>query len=356
MSLLFVDSFDHYPSADVAVKWNNILLQGGGASAGVVTVDPVAGRRGGGALRIKGDAQVTKNLPGATTTIFGAAVKLTTWGNPTTSSDTIVALGGAADLHLYITASPDGSLQAYRKTGSITRTLLGTTTGAAISLNNYFYLEVKATIDAIAGKVKILVDGATVLNLINVNTLGPNSAGVSKTSRVVLSTPSTGASTDVALYDDLYIADDAGVFNNDFFGDVRVDVVRPNADGTYLDFTPSSGTAHFSLLNEAVPNATTSVASSTLGHKDSYQFTDIASIVGQVRGVQIVDAALKDDAGLRSLAHLAKSGASEQQSAAMPLSTDRKYYMSIHETDPATGTAWSQTSINAAEFGIVVAV
>lgn len=349
MALLFIDSFDHYGTNDIALKWS-----AASAPAGTFGISATGGRRGGGALSLKFDGLARKDLPGSATVIVGAAIRFGDFGTAPTSIFLIV--GGVAGQHIYIGTNPDGSLAAWRRGGTFLsdNVLLANTTAGLVQVGVYAYVEVKVTVSATVGRVKILVNGATVLNLININTLGFGST-VEQASRITLNVPSTNSGSAATLFDDLYICDDTGTINNDFFGDVRIDMVLPNADGTYRDFTPDTGTVHFSRVNEAVADSLSNVASATVGHKDSYRFTALTGIVGLVRGVQIVDAATKDDAGVRSISHLAKSGVSESFSSALPLSTDRKLYTTIYETDPATATNWTQAGINAAEFGVVVA-
>lgn len=355
--LIFLDSFDHYATADLVLKWSAVVNPSTGASP---AINATAGRRGGGAVVITNDGSLRKDLAGSRTLIVGFAQKISTFPTGTDPSSTIhwMTLGNADGNHLYLAVSLDGSIAAYRRDTAVTNatayTLLGRTTGGILQAGVYAYVEVKATISAAtSGSVKVLVNGVTALNLTGIKTI--SYASVTETvTRVLLLNPTSALGT-TTTYDDLYIADNSGALNNDFFGDVRIDAVMPNAEGTYKEFTPDTGTVHYTRVNEAIADQTTYVAASSVGARDSYQFTDLASIVGVVRGVQIVDAAVKDDAGVRSIAHLSKSGVSEQYSAALPLSTDRKLYTTIQETDPATGTYWTQAGINAAEFGVTVA-
>jgi hypothetical protein len=348
MTMLFLDSFDHYGTSDLPLKWS--------AVTGAVTINATGGRRGGGGMSLPLATSARKDLAGTKTLIVGFAIKVSTFTTITdpNASPWCLTLGNGDGVHLYFAIALDGSISVYRRNGSASTDWqqLGKTTGAVVDPNVYAYLEVKASISATGtGTVKVLVNGANVLNLVNVATISYLSATETIT-RVSVISPANGGTTSV---DDLYMCDTSGLSNNDFFGDVRVDAVKPNADGTYGNFTPDSGVNHYSRVNEQVADQLSYVASSTVGAKDSYQFEDLTSIVGVVRGVQIVDVSTKDDAGVRSIGHLVKSGVSEEYSAAIPLSTDRKFYTTIHEHDPATGTNWTQAGINAAEFGIVVA-
>jgi hypothetical protein len=349
MSLLFIDSFDHYGTNDIGLKWSGRTSQ--------TVIAPTSGRRGGGALSVgNASSWAFKDVPGATTLIIGAAVKLGSFGDDFTGNWILYEFWGSTYMNVAVGVAADGSVMAkrYRFNSDGLPVLIGQSTGGIVPLNVYTYIEAKVTCHGTTGALQVLVNGVSVLNLTNTNTYNPVNP-TTNLSRISLRAPNPTLGSTPTLYDDLYICDTAGTVNHDFFGDVRVDVALPNADGTYSEFTPDTGSAHYSRVNEAVADQLSYVASSTVGAKDTYQFADLTSIVGVIRGVQVVDAALKDDAGARSIGHIVRSGVSEQFSAAMPLSTDRKLYTTIHETDPATGIKWTQAGINAAEFGVYVA-
>jgi hypothetical protein len=50
--------------------------------------------------------------------------------------------------------------------------------------------------------------------------------------------------------DDLYILNSLGSVDNDFLGPVRMEALAANADGSRSQLTPSTGTAHYSLIND----------------------------------------------------------------------------------------------------------
>ena len=154
--------------------------------------------------------------------------------------------------------------------------------------------------------------------------------------------------------DDVYMLDITGTKNNDFLGDVRVQLLLPNADGSNTAMTPSSGTAHYSLVNEASPNTTNYVSSAVAGTKDSYQFQDLAATTAKVYGVEVTNYAHKDATGNVSIANMAKVAGTEYLSAAKGLSASWTANIDTLETNPATGQPWAPADVNSAEFGIQV--
>jgi len=157
---------------------------------------------------------------------------------------------------------------------------------------------------------------------------------------------SMGASTYI---DDFYICDQTGSTNNDFLGDVRVDTLLPNGEGTHLDFTPSTGTTHYQLVDEAAPNTTDYNESGTAGQRDSYAMQDLASVTGSIKGVQVAGAILKDDVGARSIKVGVRAGGTTSVGSTQALATTQIYYTAVHETNPSTSTAWTEAGVNGAE-------
>lgn len=340
MALQFIDGFDHYVTADLNKKgWNPINGAGFTIAAGT-------GRRGGGALTYSGNtlAECERGVPQIATYVIGFAYKTSALSGALAFLSLLD--NGTRQLALRFNAS--GTISALRGGGG--GTVLGTSTNALLT-STYYYVELKTTISPTVGTVEVRVNGDPWLVLTNQNTR-TSANNYATTLRVGCDVNNSVVTTSM-WYDDFYLLDTTGTANNDFLGDCRVDALYPVSDGTYSSFTPSAGTSHYSLLNESAPDSTTYVSSSTVGGKDSYHFGALP-VTGNVFAVQINNCCMKDDAGTRTAANLVRSGTSELQGAASGLPTSFTYKSSIHETDPATGGAWTATGVNAAEFGMVV--
>ncbi|QQR68374.1 MAG: hypothetical protein IPI58_05830 [Alphaproteobacteria bacterium] len=76
------------------------------------------------------------------------------------------------------------------------------------------------------------------------------------------------------------------------------------------------------------------------------------AVAGPVFGLQLSLCARKDDAGSRMMRGLLRSGGADDEGAALLApGTDYRFHRQIWETNPATGTAWTQGQINALEAG-----
>lgn len=339
MALLFCDGFDHYATADLLKKWRS----GTAATAGIVTS---GGRRNGGYVNLQntGSTAMLLSVSNLATVICGFGF------NPASA-------GTAAILHFLDSTTTQctlfynigGSLSVYRGNGT---TLLGSSAGGIVPTAAWCYIEVKIAIHNTAGTVEVRVNGNTtpVINLTSQNTRSTSNNFANGIAPVAVGAFSP------TWFDDFYVCDTSGSLNNDFMGDVRVDTLLPNGDGNYSQFTCSTGSTHSTLVDETTPNTTDYVSSSTVSQKDSYTMGNLANTSTTVKGIQVCNAILKDDAGARSAANLIRSSSTDAQGTSTALSTSQSYLLSIHETDPATSAAWAATAVNAMEAGTIVTV
>jgi hypothetical protein len=105
------------------------------------------------------------------------------------------------------------------------------------------------------------------------------------------------------------------------------------------------------MVNAHPPQIVNNVSDNVVGHKDSYDVTNLPSITGTIYGVQLVHYAQKSDAGSRSFQPLVRSGTVDQAASAIALGTGVNFYPTVIERDPLTTAAWTEAGFNAAQFG-----
>lgn len=125
--------------------------------------------------------------------------------------------------------------------------------------------------------MEIRRNGAAFYTLNNVNTA---ISGSNNSSSVVVGgyVAFGGASIDMGLQADLtdFALLDTVVDPNDslnpvdFIGDRRWEPITPTADLTYRQWTPSTGTDHYALIDEVPPNTTDYNSTYTVNAKDSF--------------------------------------------------------------------------------------
>lgn len=337
MALLFIDGFDHYASADVAKKWTS--------NTGCTIA--ATGRRTSGSLVALGGNSAAKTYAAASTLIAGVALSLSVLP---TSARSILSLTDVGTAQVSVRLNLDGTLSVMR--GPSSGTVLATS-ASALAAGSFNYIELKATIHNTAGAYELRVNGVAVVGpTTSANTR--NTANASANGVLLGWDGNPGTAT--VTYDDFYICDGTGSTNNTFLGDVRIDTLFPTGDGASSAFTPSTGTTHWSLVDEAAVNTTDYVDGISAGDRDLYTFPALTTLAtSTVYGVQVCNAALKDDAGSRSIAAVARSSSTNVDGTAAGLSTSQLVFAQVFETDSASA-AWTQTSVNAAQFGVKVAV
>ena len=350
MALLFVDSFDHYVTADLLEKWTTV-----GGTNGSATISPTTGRRGSGAFRVNTSGlssadqrYVTRVLsPGDATATLGFALNPASLAFVGTAGVAIASIRDGTSPQITLRLSAAGILSVVR--GSSSGTVLGPAS-SAIAVGAFTFVELKVKIDPTVGTVDLRLNGLPVLSLTSQNT---RSTANSSWSAVYLFQPevvsSTFNSANVNIdYDDLYVGDGTGAApHNGFLGDVRIDALRPTGAGASTGWTPSAG-ANWDAVNDAAPDDdATYVTAAAAGLTDTYVVQDLP-VAAAPLGVQVCLSAKKTDAGACTIAPVVVGVAGPAQAPG----TAYAYLRQVYPTNPATGLAWTEAGFNAAEFGV----
>jgi hypothetical protein len=350
MALLFIDSFDHYQTAELPAKWTSGFVSFLG-----VAIVPGAGRCGSQALQVTsiGLGGVEKGVPFAGVTgILGFAYQsVIQLFNETTICH--FAASGGAGVQIYLTRQVDGSLSAWRN--EVVPVNLGTTAPDLIRQGIYYFIEVKVKIDGAVGTVEIRINGATVLLLSNVNTQSSLASGTPLSAIGI-----TGRPSYTANIDDLYVADDAGGAPwNTFLGDVRVEYLRPDGAGAHQEWDLIGAASHWQAVDDgAIPDDDTSyIHTATIGLTDTETYLPTGLPAGTIFGLQVNLYARKTDSGPRSIAPVIRhAGVDHVGVGQQPSFSTYRYLIQIYMLNPGTAAAWTIADVNAVEAGVTVTV
>ena len=402
MSLMFVDSFDHY--FNLLDKYDVV------ATSNIGTLATVAARNGVFGLHIENGTNygdwLGKNIPATTTLYFGMAIYVlyvsTTWVQVVKFVD-----GGTSQLDLNIT----GSGNFYFSRNGIT---IGSQTTQSMSFSAWHYIEVKVTINGSSGIAELKVDGNYWIQLSGQNTQVTGNATASQI-RFGIAGISTLANAGFYI-DDVYLLNSAGSVNNNYLGDVKIQASFPTGNGTLNNYTQNAASwvastvmytdqqiidsngnlqrvtnftgddktgsspptwstgalgstttdnhvtwtliqkaplSNYNFINEPLPDDNQSYLSdATVSDQDRYTFGAVSG--ASVFGVAVNMRAQKDDSATRSIRAVTKSSTTVADNGTdFPLS-ESVYapYQGFFEVDPNTSTAWTISGVNAAEFGI----
>lgn len=243
-----------------------------------------------------------------------------------------------------VTVNLDGTISVYAQgSGNV----LIATSNAVINANRWYYFELSI---ALSGTTNINVAAILHVNgeeLINANA----NSGISNANLTSLTTTLNRIGISGACdYRDIYLNNGSGQFD----GDIKILAVRPNGD-VVSGWNTSTGTVHYTLVNELFSDFdATYVYSTATTSQDIWDWQDLTSFGGTIKGIQISIMARKDDEGSKSFEIVTGSTGAEDSSPEFYLSDDYIAYFRCQDDDPATGVPYTVTGFNAKQFGIKV--
>jgi hypothetical protein len=222
-----------------------------------------------------------------------------------------------------------------------TSTTLGTTSGAGLSVGNWYYVEVKV-VDASSGSVEVRVNGTAVCTVTGVDTRSADGAGYD-----------CGVLGARRIYiDDWYIANGSGSACNDFLGDVQIRAIWPAADGDATDWSPSSGSDHYALVDDNPCTADTDYNAAASTASDLFGYGD-ASDLGDILAVQVNSCMKELSATVTpTMKNLTKISSTVYEASTPAITSAYSTLYSILEVSPATSNAWGLSELNGAQFGV----
>lgn len=349
MALRFSDSFDHYATAQVGQKWT-ALLDG---ITWVGTINATGGRNSTQSFRATyannnssgGYLRQTLSSISGTTAVFGFGFRIDALPGAASRTPLVSILDGGTE-QVSIDINPAGTLSLYR--GSAAGTLLGTSS-TALSINTYYYVELKVVVHATTGTYEIRLNGTNILSGTGANTAG---SGVAQWTGVQIGRNYSGAgAATIQDFDDLYVCDGSGTVNNDFLGPIRVKAIYADGAGFSTDFTPSAG-SNFQNVDEALTDGDTTYNSEgTAGDHDTYTFAAIG-LTGTVKGLQTNLMVRSDGAGAETIRPKIRISGTDYNGTTVGITTSYADSRQVYETSPATSAAWTVAEIDGAEFGI----
>lgn len=222
--------------------------------------------------------------------------------------------------------------------------ILASTDADTIKKNIWHYIEFRGTISNTVGVFTLKVDGVQLLNATGQNTRGGTNNFIDSFRFL----PGGGNTQSLFWYDDFYVSDSG------FYGKSQIAALAPTADSGSQQWTTSTGTDHYALVDENPSNSDTDYnVSGTSGQADLFDVTD--NSLTTIHGVQICAIVRETDGTPFNVNLTCKSGSTT--SAGSNIAVGGQTYstkMRIIESDPDTATAWTDSGLDAAKFGIAI--
>jgi hypothetical protein len=339
MVLSFCDSFDHYPTNQLAEKWDVRT----GLSQQIVNSPARTGK----ALSFSDNfGRVAKDLGVRGTFIVGVAVYV-----PSHSPGAIFCLYDDVGGGPQVTVSMDGSGVLRVQQGGAFGPVLGTS-GVTLPTLSWHYLEAKITFDGATGFAELLLDTTVILTLSSVNTAP---TGFPWANVLVLNGDApTGVGHGLFIIwyvDDLYVLDATSGPNDDYLFAPSVQVLDPNGEGDLSGLRPVGASPNWRCVDGGVPGDWTSyVGGITPPQADLYTVP-----TPNVLTVYAVQTCLRrrivlDPTGL-SITELIRSNGNDflGNESTGP---DAYYNLTQHDVDPDTLAQWTPDGVGHAQFGV----
>lgn len=369
MALLLTEGFDwttnisHLQSSGGYAKWASIA-----ASLSTATLSSSGGRNGNG-LRFTTTAtsstiNLAFNFPAGETGFCYMGFAFRVSALPTGNAVSLGYFGNGGTPAIMVKLTSAGAL---RFTPASSTFFLPDTgySGPTIAVNTWYYVELKAKYSASSatGDNQLRVNG-TLANAVNSgqNVRGDASGSMSSSGLGYPNSSGSMASAVTIDFDDVYILNASGSFNNTFLGDCKVETLFPTADSATNSTwtpTPSGAGTNWQRVKEVPPDGdTTYVSTATVGNRDGYTFGPLSSVPASIFALQ-TQAGAADNAAANShkITDYLKSGSTTTDSAQSIIMTPSYIgYRAVWETDPNTSAPWTPAAVNSLEAGVKLAV
>ena len=338
MALIYLDSFDHYSTTQMARKWTTA---GGNIVSGGRTGNCLEG------ASVFLPAKTLNSQYAAMT--MGMAYRTELFSNHLMQFKNVVNNVTAGIMHV-----GDGRLKMTWASDGV-GTIESPPTVWVMHVLEWYYVEMSFEVTAASpphALVSARVNGVEVLAWDATLTSGP--AGMAF-NQIQLIGPGGGS---VARYDDLYVTD------GEFLGDTRIGVLYPNAAGDSAAWTPAPAGNNWQRVEEHPADDDTSyVSAGSTGLKDLYNMDDIdPAFSGSIKGVQALWLVKKSDEGEGAVKGVWKSGGTEITQASghnylapygfHPSAADYLYDIQTERKSLFTASDWTAAEINGLQQGI----
>ncbi len=141
-------------------------------------------------------------------------------------------------------------------------------------------------------------------------------------------------------------ADDWVIGTGGLLGDLRCYDLRPNADTAQADWTPSTGSDHYALLDETPEDDSDYISADANGDADELGLGDFnESDMAPVAVVAWARAKADDATGAQLKVGVDSNGTDD--TTTVSLSTSWEYYSHVLDDDPDTSSEWTDSGVDA---------
>lgn len=342
MAYIFVDGCDSYTNATGSAQRYDVQN---------TTIVSNGGRFGGGCLATAGSGswiQVTKQVPARATSV-GVDDLYIGWSHrPTTvSTQPILTLANAfqsSNSSLSYTASPT-TLVLETTSAGLLRVLRNNTaiaTGTTVlQVGQWYRLEVKVSVRDTLGVYEVRLNGAPEITFSG----DTYQAGDAQINCI---TWFGGRNDDIIVWDSIARGNEPTTW----LGDVRIDTLRPVADGSQSDSMPVSDARWQNVADQQADESSSYNSIATIGDGDYYTCSNLTDIPASIHGVVVT-------ARWRSMGTTGRKGkirinVGSDEAVTDPIDMYTGAWgnsQAFFTEDPSTSAAWDAGGVDSLEIG-----
>ena len=255
-----------------------------------------------------------------------------------------------SQLSIYL--STGGYIRVYRGHNT-SKTLLFDGTGDDdyyFGIGQWRYIEFAAIIDNTAGSFSIRIDGQDAIMTTQTGIDTQNQADAT-IDTVMFGWDVLFEYGNSMFIDDFYYKDMIGD-SNGFIGKCYVYHIAPDAEGDTQNFTPSTGTMHWSLVDDRL-SATDYLDSATVNDIELFNAAAPPEMAGVIAGAKVCNYVQGTTADPRTIASIIKtSGVIYGEGKQDAITTSFAVYEQIYPINPATGVDWISPDFDDIQIGV----
>lgn len=221
--------------------------------------------------------------------------------------------------------------------------------------NKWYYFELEVKIDPSAGTYELRQDGVDIMSDTGANTAASGDSGMDS---VGFHLESDLGGSPYQYFDDIYILDSLGTYNNDFLGDCHIQSIHPNADGDVSQWTASLGGDHYVEVDETVaPSDADKITADAVDDIDLFAYEALSTILDNIRGVQISTMHAMQTSGSRTFVHRMRDVSNNDNDGSKTITSDSGTLstdIEIVEKEPQGGSDWTKADLDDYQFGVKV--
>lgn len=361
MAVIWADGFDHYGATESEML-NGAYSQNVGPFSAAIELDSALFRTGTHSIKFPTGTVQYRILrkafsPGSISAGVGISFALYLHSLPDTGTATFMVMlrdiANAEQICLMIATTGaiqivrgytgNTTTQTYQQTGGTT---LGTS-APVITAEAWHHIEFYATASQTTGAVNVRVDNNEVIALTNQDTVNTSNVEFSQVAFVQAGT-SSGTSL-ISQIDDIYMYDTTGSDGNAYpLGDLQAMWLTATADTAEADFTKSTGTDGYALIDEVTPNDADYIQAAAATDRSDFALTDLPADINYVETLFAHTRMLKTEAGTAQIQQSFMQGTDQSAGTDRDITTTATYWFDNHPLDPDTAAKWTRTGVNSA--------